>query len=86
MCDIHYSSIVICNTGLFCDNFTSQVAWLLKAATCIDLTTLSGDDTFTNVQRLCYKAKHPIRRDLLEAVGMEAKGTISLFFSPPVKS
>lgn len=51
-----------------------QIAWLLKAATCIDLTTLSGDDTFTNVQRLCYKAKHPIRRDLLEAVGMENRG------------
>ena len=51
-----------------------QIAWHLKAVTCIDLTTLSGDDTFTNVQRLCYKAKHPIRPDLLEAVGMNDKG------------
>lgn len=50
-----------------------QIAWHLKAVTCIDLTTLSGDDTFTNVQRLCYKAKHPIRPDLLEAVGMNDK-------------
>ena len=32
-----------------------QAAWLLRAATCIDLTTLAGDDTDTNVQRLCFK-------------------------------
>nr|XP_054773110.1 deoxyribose-phosphate aldolase-like [Lytechinus pictus] len=51
-----------------------QVAWLLKAATCIDLTTLSGDDTITNVQRLCFKAKNPIRRDLMEAVQMQHRG------------
>ena len=54
----------------------TQIAWLLKAATCIDLTTLSGDDTYTNVQRLCFKAKHPIRKDLLEAVGMQGKGKL----------
>jgi len=30
-----------------------QAAWLLKAISCIDLTTLSGDDTPSNVQRLC---------------------------------
>ncbi len=51
-----------------------QIAWLLKAMTCIDLTTLSGDDTETNVQRLCFKAKQPIRIDLLEAVDMHKKG------------
>ncbi|CAK8683810.1 deoxyribose-phosphate aldolase-like [Clavelina lepadiformis] len=51
-----------------------QAAWLLRAVTCIDLTTLSGDDTFSNVQRLCYKAKHPIRDDLLEAMGMHDAG------------
>lgn len=51
-----------------------QVAWLLKAATCIDLTTLSGDDTITNVQRLCFKAKNPVRRDLLDAVQMQHRG------------
>ncbi|XP_077999870.1 deoxyribose-phosphate aldolase-like [Glandiceps talaboti] len=50
-----------------------QAAWMLKAVTCIDLTTLSGDDTFTNVQRLCYKAKHPIRTDLLKAMEMQDK-------------
>ncbi|XP_064628547.1 deoxyribose-phosphate aldolase-like [Lineus longissimus] len=47
-----------------------QAAWLLRAVTCIDLTTLSGDDTAANVQRLCYKAKRPVRDDLLESCGM----------------
>ncbi|XP_078091463.1 deoxyribose-phosphate aldolase [Mustelus asterias] len=51
-----------------------QAAWLLKAVTCIDLTTLSGDDTLSNVQRLCYKAKHPIREDLLKSLNMDNKG------------
>ncbi|XP_033103162.1 deoxyribose-phosphate aldolase-like [Anneissia japonica] len=51
-----------------------QIAWMLRAVTCIDLTTLSGDDTFTNVQRLCFKAKQPIREDLLKAVEMHDKG------------
>ena len=47
-----------------------QAAWLLKAVTCIDLTTLAGDDTKGNVNRLCAKAKSPVRPDLLEAMGM----------------
>ncbi|KFW02024.1 Putative deoxyribose-phosphate aldolase, partial [Fulmarus glacialis] len=50
-----------------------QAAWLLKAVTCIDLTTLSGDDTPSNVHRLCFKAKHPIREDLLKALDMHDK-------------
>lgn len=48
----------------------TQAAWLLKAVTCIDLTTLSGDDTEGRVRRLCAKAKSPIRHDILEALGM----------------
>ena len=48
-----------------------QAAWLLKAITCIDLTTLSGDDTPGNVQRLCAKAREPVRSDLIKALGME---------------
>ncbi len=44
----------------------NQAAWLIKAIECIDLTTLSGDDTPERVRRLCAKAKNPIRRDLLE--------------------
>ncbi len=47
-----------------------QAAWLLKAVTCIDLTTLSGDDTEGRVQRLCAKARHPIRPDILDALGV----------------
>lgn len=47
-----------------------QAAWLLRAITCIDLTTLSGDDTPGNVHRLCAKARNPVRQDLLEALGM----------------
>src|SRR3989441_558108 len=43
-----------------------QAAWLLRAITCIDLTTLQGDDTPTNVLRLCAKAKQPVRSDILE--------------------
>jgi deoxyribose-phosphate aldolase len=46
-----------------------QAAWLLRAITLMDLTTLSGDDTPGNVQRLCAKAKDPLRSDLVEALG-----------------
>lgn len=48
-----------------------QAAWLLKAISCIDLTTLAGDDTEGRVRRLCAKAAAPVRRDILEALGME---------------
>jgi len=46
-----------------------QAAWLLRAITLIDLTTLAGDDTRGNVMRLCAKARRPVRDDLLEALG-----------------
>ncbi|MFT5481816.1 MAG: deoxyribose-phosphate aldolase [Halieaceae bacterium] len=49
-----------------------QAAWLLKAITCIDLTTLSGDDTPGRVKRLCSKARHPVRQDVLQALGVES--------------
>ncbi len=48
-----------------------QAAWLLKALSCIDLTTLAGDDTKSNVTRLSAKAKSPVRLDLLDAMGMK---------------
>lgn len=48
----------------------AQAAWLLKALTCIDLTTLNGDDTAGRVKRLCAKAANPVRHDILEALGM----------------
>ncbi|HHS95840.1 MAG TPA: deoxyribose-phosphate aldolase [Phaeodactylibacter sp.] len=48
-----------------------QAAWLLKAISCIDLTTLAGDDTKSNVYRLCAKAKAPLRSDILQALSMD---------------
>ena len=50
-----------------------QAAWLLRAVTCIDLTTLSGDDTPGRIHRLCAKAKQPIRPDMLERLGVEGE-------------
>ncbi len=47
-----------------------QAAWLLRAVSCMDLTTLSGDDTEGNVRRLCAKARHPLRADLVSALGI----------------
>lgn len=47
-----------------------QAAWLLKAISMIDLTTLAGDDTQGNVQRLCMKARNPVRKDILEKLGV----------------
>jgi deoxyribose-phosphate aldolase len=49
-----------------------QAAWLLKAITLIDLTTLQGDDTPGTVERLCAKARRPVRADLLDAMGVGA--------------
>src|ERR1041385_9043460 len=43
-----------------------QAAWLLRAISCMDLTTLSGDDTEERVRRLCAKAKQPVQQELVE--------------------
>ena len=48
-----------------------QAAWLCKAVSLMDLTTLSGDDTEGRVRRLCAKARQPVRADLLATLGME---------------
>ena len=53
-----------------------QAAWLLRAITCIDLTTLAGDDTFGNVSRLCAKARQPVRTDILAAMGITTPITV----------
>lgn len=47
-----------------------QAAWLVRAIECMDLTTLAGDDTEERVRRLCAKARHPLRSDLVEALGL----------------
>src|SRR6266853_4761671 len=46
-----------------------QAAWLLRVITCLDLTTLQGDDTPGTVERLAAKARRPVREDLLHALG-----------------
>lgn len=51
-----------------------QAAWLLRAITVMDLTTLSGDDTPGSVKRLCAKARRPLREDLVTALGAEELG------------
>ena len=48
-----------------------QAAWLLRAITCMDLTSLSGDDTPGRIARLCGKARRPVRPDLLASLGAE---------------
>ena len=50
-----------------------QAAWLLRAVTCIDLTTLAGDDTPGRIKRLCAKAKNPIRHDMLARLGLDGE-------------
>ncbi|MFB3077271.1 MAG: hypothetical protein ACE1Y4_04620, partial [Lysobacterales bacterium] len=52
-----------------------QVAWLLQAISCIDLTTLAGDDTPGRVRRLCNKAMNPVRREILSSLDVD--GTLT---------
>jgi len=51
-----------------------QAAWLLRAITCMDLTTLSGDDTDERVRRLCAKGRQPIQQELVEKLGIAELG------------
>jgi len=51
-----------------------QAAWLLRAISCMDLTTLSGDDTDERVRRLCAKAVQPIQQDLVEKLAAQELG------------
>ena len=52
-----------------------QAAWLCKAISLMDLTTLSGDDSEGRVRRLCAKARQPVSQDILEKIGMEGLTT-----------
>jgi deoxyribose-phosphate aldolase len=52
-----------------------QAAWLLRAISCIDLTTLSGDDTERRVARLCAKARQPISAALMDALEIDSLTT-----------
>ena len=49
-----------------------QAAWLLKSLRCMDLTTLSSDDTPDRVRRLCTKARQPLSPELIESLGLSA--------------
>src|SRR2546428_6411257 len=49
-----------------------QAAWLLRGITCMDRTTLSGDDTDERVRRLCAKARQPIQQELVQKLGVES--------------
>jgi len=49
----------------------TQAAWLLRAIACMDLTTLSGDDSADRVRRLCAKARNPLQRNIVEGLGIE---------------
>ena len=48
-----------------------QAAWLLRAIACMDLTTLSGDDSAERVRRLCAKARRPLQDHIIKALGIE---------------
>jgi deoxyribose-phosphate aldolase len=48
-----------------------QAAWLLRAIACMDLTTLSGDDSAERVKRLCAKARRPLQDSLVRGLGIE---------------
>ena len=49
-----------------------QAAWLLRAISCMDLTTLSGDDTDERVRRLSAKGRHPLQEELVAKLGIES--------------
>ena len=53
-----------------------QVAWLLKSITLLDLTTLSGDDTFGKVDRLCQKALQPISLNILNSLELNEENIL----------
>jgi len=49
----------------------NQAAWLLRAIACMDLTTLSGDDSADRVRRLCAKARNPLQRHIVDGLGIQ---------------
>ena len=51
-----------------------QAAWLLRAITCMDLTTLSGDDTDERVRRLCAKGRRPLQQEIVQKLGIGELG------------
>lgn len=52
-----------------------QAAWLVNAIRCMDLTTLSGDDTEERVARLCAKARSPLAPHIVAGLDIETVTT-----------
>ena len=59
-----------------------QAAWLVNAVRCIDLTTLSGDDTTDRVARLCAKARQPLADHIMEGLGLDRLTTGAICVYP----
>ncbi|XP_040583848.1 deoxyribose-phosphate aldolase [Lepeophtheirus salmonis] len=52
-------------------NGKDKIPWLVRAINCIDLTTLAGDDTPSNVHRLVHKALRPLHQDILDELDVD---------------
>ena len=54
----------------------NEVIWALKALQLTDLTTLAGDDTSSNVRRLCIRAAFPFTDHELRFLDEDVRRTI----------
>ncbi|XP_063705667.1 deoxyribose-phosphate aldolase [Culicoides brevitarsis] len=72
---VNYNAIVASVDNLIEDWKVIQgenyLAWTIKALTLTDLTTLAGDDTASNVHRLCYRASFPLPDSVFERLQIE---------------
>lgn len=57
-------------------NGINELVWALRALTLTDLTTLAGDDTASNVQRLCLRAAYPFTDNELAVLEPDIRNTI----------
>ncbi|MCV2869403.1 deoxyribose-phosphate aldolase [Defluviimonas sp. WL0002] len=63
-----------------------QAAWLVNAIRCMDLTTLSGDDTPDRVRRLCAKARQPLADHIMEGLELDRLTTGAICVYPTMVS
>lgn len=54
----------------------NKTAWAIKALQLTDLTTLAGDDTASNVRRLCIRAANPFTEHELQYLDKDVKDKI----------
>lgn len=57
-------------------NGINKIVWALKALQLTDLTTLAGDDTLSNVRRLCIRANFPFTDHDLQFVAKDVQSKI----------